>query len=301
MPSTISGTTSSGSACDGIATSSMVPGHQTVALGDGGPVDGDVAGADQVGGACAREPEQPGHRRVEPLARQAVGDHQRPVVDRGHDGRLPSSRRTLRNACRRISAAAMSMQTSATLNTGQCGTANRSTTCPRNGPGSRSMRSVRFPPIAGEQQAQGDGPDHVAEAAAEPQHHAHGRDGDQAEHDGELRAGAERGPGVAHQVETEPVAEEVDVGVGQALDGPDLGGDVDGVRRERDEDEDRAGGTAAGGCRTRRGGGLRAGPACIAGGQRRSSRCLHVMQSVARGKAIARILPMGLPHDSQMP
>ena len=36
-------------------------------------------------------------------------------------------------------------------------------------------------------------------------------------------------------------------------------------------------------------------------GQRRSSRCLHVMHSVARGKAISRILPIGLPQDSQTP
>ena len=35
--------------------------------------------------------------------------------------------------------------------------------------------------------------------------------------------------------------------------------------------------------------------------QRRSSRCLHVMHSVARGNAINRILPIGSPHDSQMP
>jgi len=36
-------------------------------------------------------------------------------------------------------------------------------------------------------------------------------------------------------------------------------------------------------------------------GQRRSSRCLHVMHIVARGNAIKRFLPMGLPHTSQMP
>ena len=39
----------------------------------------------------------------------------------------------------------------------------------------------------------------------------------------------------------------------------------------------------------------------VVAGQRRSSRCLHVMHSVARGKAISRILPMGLPHNSQTP
>ena len=36
-------------------------------------------------------------------------------------------------------------------------------------------------------------------------------------------------------------------------------------------------------------------------GQRRSSSCLHDMQSVARGKACSRSLPIGLPQRSQTP
>jgi hypothetical protein len=47
-------------------------------------------------------------------------------------------------------------------------------------------------------------------------------------------------------MKAEPVSEHPDLTVGQALDGPDLGGYVDGVRRERNEDEDRAGGAVAG-------------------------------------------------------
>ena len=39
----------------------------------------------------------------------------------------------------------------------------------------------------------------------------------------------------------------------------------------------------------------------IGGTQRRSSRCLHVRHSVARGNAMERPFPMGLPQDSQMP
>jgi hypothetical protein len=52
-----------------------------------------------------------------------------------------------RKACTRISAAATLMHMSATLNTGQCGSIRKSTTCPRSGPGSRSSRSVRLPLI----------------------------------------------------------------------------------------------------------------------------------------------------------
>src|SRR4030095_10401385 len=39
----------------------------------------------------------------------------------------------------------------------------------------------------------------------------------------------------------------------------------------------------------------------LAPAQRRSWRCLHDMHSVARGKACRRILPIGLPQDSQTP
>ena len=145
----------------------------------------------------------------------------------------------------------------------------------------------------GEQQAERDGPDRVGDPACEPQHHADRGDRDQAEDDGELGAGAERGARVAHQVQHEPVAEHLDVTLRQPLDGPGLGRDVDDVRRQRDQDEDGAGGAA--------GRSLWAGGPCVAGGQRRSSRCLHVMHSVARGKAMALILPMGFPQDSHMP
>ena len=36
-------------------------------------------------------------------------------------------------------------------------------------------------------------------------------------------------------------------------------------------------------------------------GQRRSSRCLQVTHRVARGNACRRALPIGSPHDSQVP
>ena len=39
----------------------------------------------------------------------------------------------------------------------------------------------------------------------------------------------------------------------------------------------------------------------VARAQRRSSRCLHVMHSVARGNAIKRFLPIGSPQISHWP
>ena len=121
-----------------------------------------------------------------------------------------------------------------------------------------------------------------------------GRDREQASTIGELGAGAERGPGVAGQVQLNQVAEDLDVTAGEPVDGRDLGDLVErrtqhARRARRGYGLDRA---------VRRG---RAGLPCVAGAQRRSSRCLHVMHSVARGKAMDRILPIGLPHDSQTP
>ena len=90
-----------------------------------------VALADQLGGAGAGQPEHPGHRGVDPLAGQPLG-HQDDLVVGGqsHDvaPRSASSRRAgvpsmpiPRKACITISAAATSMQMSATLKIGQCG------------------------------------------------------------------------------------------------------------------------------------------------------------------------------------
>ena len=75
------------------------------------------------------------------------------------DHRGPAALRTM--------TAATSMQMSATLNTGQCGSAKKSTTWPRNGPGSRNRRSIRLPADPGEQQAEGDRPAAVSHPEGE--------------------------------------------------------------------------------------------------------------------------------------
>ena len=68
-----------------------------------------------------------------------------------------------------------------------------------------------------------------------------------------------------------------------------LGGEVG----ERAPGRPRPPAAAAAGCRPPGG--------SVALAQRRSSRCLHVMHSVARGNTCRRALPMGLPQFSQTP
>ena len=107
-----------------------------------------------------------------------------------------------------------------------------------------------------------------------------------------LGAGAERRPRVERQVEGQPVTDDRDVTVGQLGQGPLLAGEVEAVGQEGDgrEHEPRI---HAGSGRDRIG--------LVAVVQRRSSRCLHDMHSVACGTAINRFLPTGLPQESQTP
>ncbi len=73
----------------GSTTSSMLPGLHAMALDHLDAVDLHVAGGHQLGRPAAREPEHPGHRRVDPLAGQPLGDEDDAVVDgAGHDAGL---------------------------------------------------------------------------------------------------------------------------------------------------------------------------------------------------------------------
>ena len=74
MPSTISGTTATGSTAAGMRDVEHRAGLDPVGLGRRLPVDADVALADQLGGPGAGEPEHPGDRGVDALAGQPVRD-----------------------------------------------------------------------------------------------------------------------------------------------------------------------------------------------------------------------------------
>ena len=80
MPSTTSGTTSSGSASTGRVTSSVAPASTRSLLAVAGAVDVHQAARDQVGGAGAREAEHLGQRGVHPLAGQPVRHREGAVV-----------------------------------------------------------------------------------------------------------------------------------------------------------------------------------------------------------------------------
>ena len=122
----------------------------------------DVAGGDQLGRLGPRQPEQPRDRGVDPLARQAarhVQHLQAGVVAHvcvvSLVGRARRRPRIVDRACRRCRCRAGSaarraprrrvIAQSATLKIGQCGSSMKSTTSPRNGDGSRKMRSVTLP------------------------------------------------------------------------------------------------------------------------------------------------------------
>ena len=77
MPSTISGTTATGSTSAGIGTCSRAPAATRSDLATACAVQRDDAPGDQLGGAGPREAEHPGHRGVDALAGQSVGDADR--------------------------------------------------------------------------------------------------------------------------------------------------------------------------------------------------------------------------------
>ena len=190
---------------------------------------------------------------------------------------------------------------SARLNTGQCGTWIQSTTQPRNGPGERKIRSVRLP---------------MAPPSSRP------------------RATAQARLWIRRAERTMKMITPTAIAVNRMVsDGPPMlnaapglrdsvsisrlprswtGGPV-GQRRHHDRLRDDVQGEHGHGHaeqhghparrrRARRAGLVWAvGPALRGAGQRRSSRCLQVTHRTARGKACSRALPIGSPHDSQVP
>ncbi|GAA4694102.1 hypothetical protein GCM10023226_35240 [Nocardioides nanhaiensis] len=96
-------------------------------------------------------------------------------------------------------------------------------------------------------------------------------------------------------MQDQEVADQRDVGLpAQSLDREHLRDDVDGVQDAGHQHQREQGSPST--WATGRGR-----PVRLVGLYRRSSRCLHVRHSVARGKAINRIFPIGSPHDSQRP
>ena len=131
-----------------------------LALADVGAVEPHPAVGDQLGGPRPGQAEQLGHRDVDPLVRRgrpgpagSGGRRWSRVVLRvvsvsrrlgASPWRVPSIRMP-RKTWSRIRPAPTLIEMSATLKIGQFGSWRKSMTCPRNGPGSRSIRSVRLP------------------------------------------------------------------------------------------------------------------------------------------------------------
>ena len=246
MPSTTSGTTASGSVSTGRVTSSVAPASTRSLLAVPAPSTLHQAARDQVGGAGAREPEHLGDRGVHPLAGQPVRHREGAVVCaraamrsrvRGSSVRRatrdPSSR-IPRKACTRISAAATLMHMSATLKIGQCGSIRKSTTWPRSGPGCAEQPVGEVAGDAGEQQPEGDRPQVLRSRRLSHSTTSTADDRQAREHLGVAGAGAERGAGVAGQVQHQQVADQLLVRLaGEPVDGQPLGDLVDGVAAGR--------------------------------------------------------------------
>ena len=206
IPSTSSGTTSRGSASTGIVTSRTRPAQDSVTLDGAGTVHlhqtAEIRSAARVRespniwamAASTRSPASPsGTGRVRWSA--CVTSRMHPVV-RAARGRDPSSR-IPRNACTRIITAATSMQMSATLKIGQCGSSRKSTTCPCRKPGAGRSRSVRLPQTPASSSPRATAHRALPTPEAQPDHHDAASDRQQREQQGVAGAGAERRTGVA--------------------------------------------------------------------------------------------------------
>ena len=315
MPSTISGTTSSGSATAGIVDVEPEPGKTRSLLPAPAPSTSTRPWRDQVGGPGAGQAEQLGDRGVDALAGQRLGDREAAVVAAGRRQRLlrrrrprPSSRRPVgrstrvpssrmpRNAWTRISPAATLMQMSATLKIGQFGSIRKSidVALERAGLAEASGRSGcrRRPPSS---RPSATAQSRLPSRPAEPEHDA--RTATIATQESTTVyavpvLNAAPGLRVRCSWSRSPTSGSSGWPV-RCSTASALGDLVDGVERPRD--------AARRGRRTRRRSATEELVGRVARAQRRSSRCLHVMHSVARGNAINRILPIGLPHDSQTP
>src|SRR5262245_51044615 len=151
----------------------------------------------------------------------------------------------------------------------------------------------------GQQQPERHRPDRIAQPRRHLDHHDHDDHRDQAQPDGQSGRQAEGGSGVRGVGEAQEAGDGVDRSTAaQRVDRDRLRDDVCDVGEDADDHEQ----ADMSPVRLRFLGALdRLGGVAVIGRQRRSSRCLHVMHSVARGNTINRRFPIGLPHDSQTP
>ena len=213
--------------------------------------------------------------------------------------RLPSTDAP-RTACTMITPAATLMHMSATLKTGQCGSCEEVHDVAAQRPGRAEHPVGEVAEHAGQQQPEADRPARCC-AAGGASHSTTTTARDRrrsVSSSGVRRPGAERGTRVAGEVQGQQVA-----------DAPATGGRPVSSRDRQhlgDQVERRSRPTATT-AKTGRDPARRAdavgpvGVVRVAGVQRRSSRCLHVRHSVARGNAINRFLPIGSPQISQTP
>ena len=279
-----------------------------VALDRDGAVELHEAFGDQVGRPGAREPEHPRHRGVHPLSRQAVGHGDDPCSDEPVTIGRPR-RRGARDADAPPGLDDDQHHGDVDQHVGDVEhrPVRQRRGSPRRAraahPGSRKIRSVRLPQTPASSSpsatAQVRSPRRRPKRITTPAATSAITDSTSVYDVPVLNAA----PGLRTRSSRSTTVDDVDrVALGQVAHREDLGEQVDGVRRHRDGDEHPRGGSATSRVGTARDVGP--GPRTshrIGGSQRRSSRCLHVRHSVARGNAMARPLPIGLPHDSQMP
>ena len=165
IPSTISGTTSSGSASHRDADLEQRAVLDPVALGR--PVEPSTRTWPSAIRSAARVRDRPKSRASAASTRSPSSPSGTESVRwsawlTGRPRRGSPSIVMPRKVWSTITAAAALMQMSATLKTGKFGTMNRSTTWPCSGSGSRKIRSVRLPTTPAEQQAEPDRPPPVA-------------------------------------------------------------------------------------------------------------------------------------------
>ena len=183
---------------------------------------------------------------------------------------------------------AHTMAESARLKTGQCGSSRKSTTWPRPGTGCPEDPVDEVADGAAEDQPERDRPGQAAQPTGQPQDDDDDGRGHHRERDGQSLGDPEGRTGVPDQAQREQAAEQVDrLAVRELANREPLGHQVAGEHQAGHAQQQGQPGPPAG--------------RLVALAQRRSSRCLHVMHSVARGNTCRRALPMGLPQFSQTP
>ena len=193
------------------------------------------------------------------------------------------------------------MQESATLNTGQCGSSIQSTTCAAQEARRPEEPVPQVPGRPAEQQPERDRPGNAAQPPGGAQDGHDDAEGDQGEDDGDRGADAERGAAVTQLPQRQQAAEQPEGGpIRQGRDHDGLGHQIRNENRHGDDEQQPD--PARPGRRT---GAARSPVIRVASSsgpvQRRSSRCLQATQRVARGNACRRAFPIGSPQDSQTP